>query len=188
MLLYATKIVNSTPLWHTDSPTEPEPISPHMLLTQRDDGCTKANNGPNSSLIHQTQNYGQDRWSRIGQLQGIFWNEWQNYIFRASQEREKWTEPRRNAQEGDMVLLCDKNLPRLQWATGKITKIKEDKDGLVRTVTVQPFSSPDRPITEAPRERSIHDLVLVREDSALPDLKASTTQNDIPQGCLPPNM
>ena len=43
MLLYAARIVNSTPLWHTDSPTDPQPICPHMLLTQRDEGCDKTN-------------------------------------------------------------------------------------------------------------------------------------------------
>ena len=41
MIQHAACIVNSTPLWDPpESPTDPQPISPQRLLTQRDDTCT----------------------------------------------------------------------------------------------------------------------------------------------------
>ena len=132
----------------------------------------------------QQYRYGTERLTRILQLKDIFWTEWQNYIFAIAQKREKWMKPCKNAQVGDMVLLCDKNLPRLQWAEATITAVKKDEDGLVRTVTVKPFPTPGRSITEAPRERSIHDLVLIKEiipqpDS--PDSPESPTQENLEQ-------
>ena len=172
--------MNSTTLWHTDSPTEPTPICPHTLLTQRDEGCTKPNDKPSQSYAEQMAqfHYGTERWTRISQLKDIFWTEWQNYNFDVAQKREKWMKPCKNAQVGDMVLLCDKNLPRLQWAEGTIIAVKIDEDGLVRKVTVKPFLRPDRPITEAPRKRSIHDLVLIKEIIPQPDSPESTTQEN----------
>ena len=40
MLLLAAKIVNKTPLYDApESPNTPQPVTPHHLITQRDDAC-----------------------------------------------------------------------------------------------------------------------------------------------------
>ena len=62
-------------------------------------------------------------------------------------------------------------------AEGTIIAVKKDEDGLVRTVTVKPFPTPGRSITEAPRERSIHDLVLIKEIIPQPDSQDPTQEN-----------
>ena len=42
MLLQAARIVNSTPLHEApESPNDSQPITPHHLITQRDDSCLK---------------------------------------------------------------------------------------------------------------------------------------------------
>ena len=67
-----------------------------------------------------------------------------------------------NAKVGDTVLMKEKNSPRLEWPTGTITEVITAKDGLVRRVVVQPHARKGKSITESPRERAIHDLVLLR--------------------------
>ena len=56
----------------------------------------------------------------------------------------------------------EKNSPRLDWPTATIINVKVDQDQLVRRVTVQPHRRPGKSTTEAPRERAIHDLVLLK--------------------------
>ena len=67
-----------------------------------------------------------------------------------------------NAKVGDTVLMKEKNYPRLEWPTGTITEVRTAKDGLVRRVVVQPHARPGKSTTETPRERAIHDLILLR--------------------------
>ena len=55
----------------------------------------------------------------------------------------------------------EKNSPRLEWPTGTITEVITADDGLVRRVVVQPHAREGKPTTEAPRERAIHDLILL---------------------------
>ena len=83
-------------------------------------------------------------------------------MYQIGHTTEKWTEIKRNAEVGDIVLMKEKNLPRLDWSTGTITQATKDKDGLVRRVMVRPDTRHDKSTTQAPRERAIHDLVLLK--------------------------
>merc|ERR1712105_193893 len=99
--------------------------------------------------------YGANRWRRVQALADQFWQYWQDYIYGIGRKREKWLNPERNAKVGDLVLICEKNLPRLNWSTGTIINTTTASDGLVRRVTVQPHKRQDKATTEAPRERAI---------------------------------
>ena len=95
--------------------------------------------------------YGTNRWRRVGFLADEFEKHWRKYIYSVGDIREKWNVARRNAQIGDVVLIAEKTLPRLQWSTGTIIDTTPGRDGLVRRVTVQPHSrksskSPRRPL------------------------------------------
>ena len=72
-----------------------------------------------------------------------------------------------------MVLMRDKTLPRLDWATGTITSVIAGRDKLVRRVVVQPHKRPGQNVAPSPKEREIHDLVLLKSfqmmDNPLPD-------------------
>ena len=150
MLLHAASIVNSTPLWDSpDSPNDPQPISPQRLLTQRDDTCKDTNFLPTIYTEDDLQAYGSERWKRIEAIANHFWSDWKKYIYDIGTERTKWPDPKRNAKQNDIVLICEKNTPRLQWSTGAIIEIKTDKDGLVRRVIVQPHKRPGKATTEA---------------------------------------
>ena len=116
-------------------------------------------------------------------------------------EREKWQTPQRNAEVGDVVLMQEKNQPRLQWCTGHITSVTVGKEGLVHRVFVQPHPRPDRPTTATARERDVRTLVLLKrindqssvEDEVLPhtppeDSQPSTTPANVGSySSTPPN-
>ena len=164
LLYHAASIVNSTPLWSiSDSADEPQPVSPQMLLTQRDDACRIPDNTPPAFTAKDIAAYGANRWKRVEVLAEQFWVEWQEYLFEIGRKREKWPEPKPNARIGDLVLLIEKNTPRLEWPIGRITHVTEDNDGLVRRVIVQPQRRPNQPGTEKPRERAISDLILLKD-------------------------
>jgi len=123
MLLHTASIVNSTPLWEpAESPNDPEPICPQHLLTQRDDNCNSHNNRPAVYNANDLQAYGANRWKRVEALAEEFWQYWQHYLYQIGTKKEKWFKPERNAQVGDLVLMKDKNSPRLNWSTGTITQ------------------------------------------------------------------
>ena len=106
-------------------------------------------------------------------------------MYKIGTDREKWLNPQRNAQIGDVVLLKDKNLPRLEWSTGTIISVTPDKDTLVRRVMVKPHKRPNQNIDPAPRERAIHDLVLIKSITS-PDHphQDSSQHKDAPEEAL----
>jgi len=175
MLLHAAAIVNSTPLWEPpENPNLPEPITPQHLLTQRDDSCSIKENRPTVYSEKDLQAYGKNRWKRIEAIAEEFWKLWQHYLFQIGTKREKWIKPERNTMVGDVVLMKDKDQPRSKWSTGTITQIIPSKDGLIRRVVVKPHSREDKSTTQTPRERAVHDLVLI---------KALSEQNQPPEDC-----
>ena len=179
MLLIAARIVNSTPLHDApESPNEAQPITPHYLITQRDDSCKEKYCRPTNYTQEDLFAYGARRWRRIEALADEFAKYWKHYIYQISTDREKWLHPQRNASVGDIVLLKDKQLSRLDWATGVIIASTPDKDGLVRKVTVQPYKQPGQTSNPPPKDRAIHDLVLIKaitaQDNPRPDCTTSS--------------
>ena len=143
MLLQAARIVNSTPLHDApESPNDPQPITPHHLITQRDESCRETNNRPSNYSQADLLAYGAHRWKRIEALADEFARYWKHYMYQIGTDKEKWFHPQKNAQVGDTVLLKEKNTPRLDWPTGTITSAIPDKDNLVRRVIVQPHKKP----------------------------------------------
>ena len=106
------------------------------------------------------------RWKRINSLADEFERYWKHYIYQIGTDKEKWFKPERNAQVGDTVLLKEKTTHRLDWPTGTITQTFKDKDDLVRRVIVQPHKKQGQERTPQPKERAIHDLVLIKAITA----------------------
>ena len=186
MLLQASRIVNSTPLHEApESPNDSQPITPHHLITQRDDSCLDKFSRPTNYNEADLLDYGANRWKQIEALSDEFAKYWKHYIFQIGTDKEKWTTPARNAAVGDVVLLKEKALSpsRLDWDTGTIISTTVDKDNLVRKVLVQPHKKPDQNVCPKPKERAIHDLVLLKaitaKDNPTPD---STTEPNAPPG------
>ena len=100
---------------------------------------------------------------------------WKHYIYQIGTDKEKWVNPTRNAEAGDVVLLKEKAIStsRLDWDTGTIISTTMDRDNLVRRVMVQPHKKPGQETIPKPKERATHDLVLLKaitaKDNPAPD-------------------
>ncbi|CAC5415958.1 unnamed protein product [Mytilus coruscus] len=55
------------------------------------------------------------QWKGIQHLANQFWHRWKSEFLPSLQSRKKWQQDRKNVQEGDIVLMCDKSLHRNEW-------------------------------------------------------------------------
>ncbi|KAK6194435.1 hypothetical protein SNE40_000069 [Patella caerulea] len=124
-------IVNSRPITKlSDDPRDSEPLTPNHLLLLR--------SGPTiPSGIFVKQDLYQRRWRQVQYLADIFWHRWLREYLPALQARQKWFVPKRNLEEGDLVLIKDDKTPRYQWPLGLIVNTYPGKDGFVRSVKVK---------------------------------------------------
>ena len=180
MIRHCAAIVNSTPLFNPpESPNEPQPITPQQLITQRDEACREKYSRPTIYSNDDILAYGANRWKRTQALADEFWQYWQPYIYNIGTDRPKWIKEQPNAKVGDLVIIKEKGLPRNEWATGKITEVMPNNDNLVRRVIVQPLKRKYQKTTPAPRERAIHDLVLLKS-LIIPEVSEPNNTKDSP--------
>ena len=91
MLLHAARIVNSTPLFDPpESPNDAEPITPHQLITQKDEGSYSR---PTIHSAEDLMAYGTNRWKKTEALTNEFWMYWKQYMYSIGTERGKYTMP-----------------------------------------------------------------------------------------------
>ena len=167
LLQEAARIVNSTPIWEApDSSNDAQPITPFHLITQRDENQGSAFIHPTVYSPDDLRAYGAQRHKRVQALANEFAEHWKRYMYEIGDCRDKWNEARRNAEVGDLVLIMAKDnlkLKRLEGNTGTIIEALPDRDGLVRSVTVQPHKRPNERSEGRPKKMSIHYLVLLKE-------------------------
>ena len=69
---------------------------------------------------------------------------------RPTKPRQKWNAEKQNFEEGDVVLLKNKDLARNQWPMAKVADMNADEHGLVRSVQLR---MPNRSILERPIQK-----------------------------------
>ena len=74
---------------------------------------------------------------KICHLLDSFWLRWRREYISLLQGRSKWSSRQRNLQQGDVVLVVDKQMPRDQWPLGAVMEVIKGEDGLVRRVLVR---------------------------------------------------
>ena len=96
-------------------------------------------------------------------------------------QRRKWKNPKQNLKVGDTVLVRDKNMHRYLWGTARVIRVKNSLDGLVRSVLIQPIPMKGEGTSKAaPRERPVHDLVLLESaESQNLDLTVETQDSTL---------
>lgn len=160
LLQEAASIINHTPLWSvSSSPLDPLPLTPAMLLTQKNDvGESPVDEVSDTDILA----YGGRRWRRVQAVAEDFWCRWRQHYLQGLQFRKKWQKVKRNVSPGDLVLLRNKNAKRNEWPMGKVLDVKRSPDNLVRSLTV---STVDSSGARHSYERSICDvIVLLRSD------------------------
>ena len=123
--------VNSRPLTHVAvTPEAPPAITPNILLI-----------GPNSHVpppgtFEQTDATARTHWRRAQYLADVFWRRWMKEYLPLLQHRRENRASGTPPEIGDLVVICDPNLPRNIWPRGRVSKTYPGKDGEVRVVDV----------------------------------------------------
>jgi len=137
-------ILNSRPL--TPIVIDPEanlPLTPNHLL--------KVGTFPSLSpgVFLNTDVYSKHRWRQVQYMADQFWARWSREYLQTLQVRQKWTTKRPNLQIGDIVLVCDKTVPRGQWNMGRVIDTFPDRHNVVRQALVKTSTSElRRPISK----------------------------------------
>lgn len=132
LLIESENIVNSRPLTHIPlSPQDPEPLTPnHFIL-----GSTSSTQTPaefDIRLINLRK-----QWRILQNLKNGFWGRWIMEYLPDLTRRVKWCLPTKPLQVGDIVLVCDLDLPRSKWKRGRVVNTYNGKDGIVRSADVK---------------------------------------------------
>ena len=121
-------------------PNDETPLTPNHLLLLR--------GGPHllPSRFNQSGIYGR-RWRHVQFLSDEFWRRWVWECLQTLQLCQKWLQPQRNVQNGDVVLIMDD--PPEELAHGRNNSDFPGKDGLVRVARVKTsWTILTRPITK----------------------------------------
>ncbi|XP_059810171.1 uncharacterized protein LOC132383250 [Hypanus sabinus] len=147
LMAEVTAIINAQSFLPVSSdPENPFIPSPSMLLTQ------KAGAPPPPGDFSDKDLYTK-QWRQVQALANQLWPRWRHKYLPLLQQRRKWTEPHRNLQVGDLVLLRDKQIARNSWPTARITATFPSVDGHVRKIELKTTDQGDvktyqRPVTE----------------------------------------
>ncbi|XP_077389538.1 uncharacterized protein LOC144026608 [Festucalex cinctus] len=142
-----TAIINARPLLPVSSdPENPFILSPSMLITQK--SCLLPPPGDFMDKDLYTK-----QWRQVQALANQFWTRWRREYLPTLQQRQKWTESRRNLQVNDLVLLKDKQVTRNSWPLARVTATFPSKDKRVRKIEVKAWDQGTlktfiRPVTE----------------------------------------
>ena len=66
-----------------------------------------------------------------------FWRRWKKEFLLIHQDRQKWSQVKRNYAVGDVVLVKDDDYPRNQWCSARIVEVCRGEDGLVRSAKIR---------------------------------------------------
>ena len=126
-------ILNSRPLTKvSDDPNDLQALSPNHLLPLRA--------GPECppGIFAKNDQFSQKCWRQVQYLSDMFWKRWTKEYLPSLQKRMKWSEFRRNVENGDLVLVVDDSTLRCSWPLGRVLEIYPNKDdGLVRVAQVK---------------------------------------------------
>ena len=111
------------------SPEASKPLTPNHLLTAK----SRVLLSP-PGIFLRADLYLRKTWRRVEHLANEFWHRWRKEFLHTLHERHKWVRPRRNLQLGDVVIICNDNLPRNTWQIAHVENICRDPDGYVRKV------------------------------------------------------
>jgi len=149
-------IVNSRPITTvSDDPRDQEALTPNHLLLLRGDASLPFE-------ANEKDLYSRKRWRQVQYLANIFWSRWSREYLPILQLRQRWHEPVKNLEVGDIVILADDKLPRNSWPLGRVVETYPGSDGLVRSVKVTTKSAR----TTTTLIRPIHKLCLLESVKA----------------------
>ena len=102
-------IINSRPIAQISSdPDMPLILIPSMLLTVKQDYLPVVATSYGMKEMYRAQ------WKHVRVLSGIFWKHWRSDYLQSLQQRRKWHSQQDDLKKGDVVLLRDKSMNRIE--------------------------------------------------------------------------
>ncbi len=117
-------ILNSKPLGYVSSDaSDPDPVTPNVLLMGRPDGSLPQVVYPESELISRR------RWKHSQVLADHFWARFIRLCVPGLQARQKWQASPADIDQDCVVMIADPQLPRALWPIGRMIKTHPSPDG-----------------------------------------------------------
>ena len=85
--------------------------------------------------LHSEKNVNK-RFRFLQSLVDDWWKRWYENVLPSLVPSYKWYQRHRNVQVGDVCLIKYKSAVKAHYKLGRVTRVKEGTDGLVRTVTL----------------------------------------------------
>ena len=129
-------ILNQRPLTRaSDDARDLQALCPAMLVSPgtpffNTSSVIPPNKDCDGNLLRRQWRYGRN-------MVATFWKRWTQEYISGLQERQKWFEPSRNLEVGDLVLLLQDQRSRGEWPLAVVTAAFPGPDGLVRSVRVR---------------------------------------------------
>ncbi|XP_063829264.1 uncharacterized protein LOC135078664 [Ostrinia nubilalis] len=131
LLAEVEQVVNARPLTHVPvSHDEAPALTPNHFLSGAN-ACLPAPASTESDLISR------QNWKKAVRLADQFWSRWVKEYLPDLLPRGLSSNQHRNLNIGDLVFICDGNLPRNVWPRGRVEKVFPGKDGIVRVADVR---------------------------------------------------
>lgn len=126
-----TRIMNDRPLTPlSDDPSDLDCLTPNSFLLGRLDPSLP------TARFYNADDF-KTGWRYVQRQLDHFWDRWMQEYLPMLQRREKWNDVSANLVVGDLVLMCDDNLPRGKWPRARVVEVYPDDNGLVRHVKVR---------------------------------------------------
>ncbi|XP_036319927.1 uncharacterized protein LOC118734312 [Rhagoletis pomonella] len=134
VIIEAENIVNSRPLTHLPiSVDQEEPLTPnHFLLGSANTMQTPCIGHPDEKTCTLRK-----QWRISRQLRDRFWKRWVVEYLPTLTRRDKWCTSSKALSVGDIVFICDPNMPRRQWCRGVVESVYRGADGEIRRADVR---------------------------------------------------
>lgn len=138
------KILNDRPITQVSSdPNDPQVLTPNMLLLMKSNACVP------QGTFSNNERYAKRWWKQVQYFANVFWRRWVKEYIPNLQSRQKWRNPQRNLNVGDIVLVVDEKTERGMWPIGRILDVSVGRDGHVRSCVVRSRGSEfTKPITK----------------------------------------
>ncbi|KAI4881937.1 hypothetical protein NFI96_005619, partial [Prochilodus magdalenae] len=132
VLIEVEGIINSKPLGYASSDiSDPDPITPNLLLMGRQDPATP------QVVYSETELLSRRRWRQCRVLADQFWAKFIRDYLLSLQTRSKWQQEKEDLIVGSIATIIDPQLPRALWLVGYITAVIPGADGRMRTAQIQ---------------------------------------------------
>ncbi|XP_062340765.1 uncharacterized protein LOC134039033 [Osmerus eperlanus] len=125
-------VINARPLTTISTDVNaPSLLTPTMILTQ------KICSPPQPPGCFVDADLHRQQWRRVQHLANTFWERWRREYLSTLQSRSKWQKSHPNIKEGDLVLLRDTQVKRIQWPMALVTKTFAASNGKVRKLELR---------------------------------------------------